>query len=363
MPQKRLHVDPREIGKLFVIGIHGTRVTPEIKELISDFNPSGVILFSRNIVDPIQIGAFNHDLQAYARQSLNNGLLIGVDQEGGRVRRLKEPFSCFPASSKMAGSEDPEATVRNFGTVTAQEIRSVGFNLDFIPVLDVISPTEDLDSSVIGDRSYGSDPETVSLLGCTAIDALRSGGVIPCCKHFPGHGGTSVDSHKKLPEDHRQAVLIERRDLVPFRKAVEMDVEMVMTAHVLYRSLDSLEPATLSRKVVDGMLRKGLGYDGVVITDDLEMGAVANRYSLDECAVRAFSAGVDLLLMCHDNSEAFAARQRIADAVKEGAIFFERVQESLRRVERLKSRYADSMRPCNLNEVRNLFGSRTNGGL
>ena len=363
MPQNRLYEDPREIGKLFVIGIPGPEFTPETRELMHDFNPSGVILFSRNIENPIQTGALNHCLQAYARQRMSEGLLIGVDQEGGRVRRLKEPFSWFPPSLEMAGSDDPEAAVRDFGTVTAKEIRSIGFNLDFVPVLDVISQTHDLDSSVIGDRSYGPDPEIVSILGCAAIDALRTGGVIPCCKHFPGHGGTSVDSHKMLPEDDREADLIEKSDLAPFRKAVEMDVEMVMTAHVLYRSLDASEPATLSGRVVEGILRKGMGYEGVVITDDLEMGAVANRYSLDECAFRAFSAGVDLLLMCHDPNEAFAARSRLTEAVKEGEIPFERVQESLRRVERLKSRYAHSMSPCDLSRVRDLFGSRTHGGL
>jgi beta-N-acetylhexosaminidase len=335
-----------DIGNLFMVGFHGTRFDGEARELIDELNPCGVILFSRNILDPVQTAELNRDVQSYALNNHRPGLFIGVDQEGGRVRRLREPFAVFPPALELASSDAPEEAVREFARVTTLEIRLAGFNVDFAPVLDVLDRTEDLSSSVIGDRSYGYDPAAVSRLGGIVIETMRSHGVIPCGKHFPGHGGTLVDSHLELPVDDRQWDEIRIRDLVPFRDAVNMNVEMLMTAHILYPALDPEFPATLSAPIIRGTLRETLHYHGVVITDDLDMAAVAHHFPIEECALKALSAGVDILLVCNSPEKALSARSSLAEVVKDGRISQGRIEESLRRIHRLKSRNAPSLKPC-----------------
>ncbi|MEW6112574.1 MAG: beta-N-acetylhexosaminidase [Thermodesulfobacteriota bacterium] len=350
-------MDAHTIGNLFVIGFDGARFDNELRDLLSDLNPSGVVLFSRNIEDPAQVARLNCDLQMFAQKTLKQpGFFIGVDQEGGRVRRLVEPFSVYPSSLEMASAEDPEAAVRQFALGTARELRLAGFNLDFVPVLDVLAQLDKVESSVIGDRSYGSDPRIVTALGSIVIEAMRSCGVIPCCKHFPGHGGTRVDSHTELPTDSRDLTTLERSDLVPFQDAVNRGVEMVMTAHVVYTALDRQHPGTLSTAVIEGLLRQQMGYDGAVITDDLDMAAVAIDYSAEERGMMALQAGADLLLVCRQPFAALAARSRIMEAVQDGEIARGRIDKSLMRVKKLKTKYASSMRPCDERLVREHFG-------
>jgi beta-N-acetylhexosaminidase len=349
-------MDLREIGKLFVIGFPGANFSPEVRGLIEDLNPSGVILFARNILDPVQVAILNRNLQQHALARTAEGLFIGVDQEGGRVRRLREPFTGFPPALECASSENPEDKVRRFARVTAEEIRLVGFNLDFVPVLDVLGQKEELDKSVIGDRSYGFEPSVVSRLAGIVMETMRAAGVIPCGKHFPGHGGTDVDSHKDLPVDDRSLEAIRTRDLAPFEYAVDSRVEMLMTAHVLYPALDPVLPATLSPLVIDGLLRQEMSYDGVVITDDLDMGAVAKHYPPDDCALKAFSAGADLLLICNNPEKAFSARDRIFDAIRNGEVSENRLKQSLQRIADLKARYAASLRPCDPKNAAEYFG-------
>jgi len=348
-------MDLRELGNLFVIGFHGAGLTSEVRDLLDQLNPAGVILFSRNVRDPAQVATLNHDLQVFAGKKMGSGVLIGVDQEGGRVRRLKEPFTVFPSALELAGSPAADQSVREFAEVTAREIRLVGFNLDFTPVLDVVPRTENRTGSVIGDRAFGSDAGSVARLGRIVIEAMRSSGVIACCKHFPGHGGTPVDSHVDLPIDDRDPHTLEGYDLVPFREAFRIGVEMTMTAHVVYPAIDPEFPATLSRNHITGSLRRRMGFNGVVITDDLDMGAVADRYSEEECGLQAFSAGADLLMFCKDPSKALSARDTIYRAWKDGDISTDRVGQSLARIRDLKGRYAASMAPCDVKSARDQF--------
>ncbi len=346
--------DERDIGNLFMVGFFGTRFDREVRTLIDELNPCGVILFSRNIEDPLQTAELNQALQRHAVAGLQS-LFVGVDQEGGRVRRLHAPFTVFPSAWEMASSTAGEEAVREFPRTTARELRMVGFNLDFVPVLDVVEPSADVRGSVIGDRSYGADPEIVSRFGAIVMETMRSHGVITCGKHFPGHGGTLVDSHKELPVDDRPAEFIRARDLVPFSHAATLHADMLMTAHVLYPSLDPHRPATLSPELIDRLLRRDMGFDGVVITDDLDMGAVARTHSAAESAFLAVAAGVDIPLICNNPDKAFSARERILQAVQSGELSADRIQQSLDRIARLKARYATSMKPCDLQEARDYF--------
>ena len=335
-------------------GFFGTRFDSEVRDLIDEINPCGVILFSRNIEDPLQAASLNQALQEHALKA-SEGLFVGVDQEGGRVRRLEAPFTVFPSAWDMASSMAAEDAVREFARVTAQELRLVGFNLDFVPVLDVVDNPAQVQGSVIGDRAYGSDPETVVRFGGIVMETMRSLGVITCGKHFPGHGGTLVDSHKELPVDDRAAASIHARDLLPFARAANLNADMIMTAHVLYPFLDASLPATLSPVLIDGLLRQTLGFDGVVITDDLDMGAVARTHSSAESAFLAVAAGVDIPLICSSPDKAFSARQRIVDAVVSGELPETRIRQSLNRIRRLKARYATSMQPADIRHVREYF--------
>ena len=338
-----------------MVGFRGTRLNPEVRDLIDDLNPCGVILFSRNIEDPAQIANLNSDLQRHRTDRGLDRLFIGVDQEGGRVRRLTEPFTVFPTALELASSDDPEAAVEDFARTTARELRLVGFNLDFVPVLDVVKRRQDLATSVIGDRSYGPDAGSVALFGSIVIETMRSEGVIPCGKHFPGHGGTSVDSHLDLPVDGRSFDSMKDADLVPFQAAANLDLEMIMTAHVLYPSLDPLYPATLSSAVLQGLLRGSMAYNGVIITDDLDMAAVADRYPEDEAALKALLAGGNIVLICNNPDKAFRARTRIIKAVRDGEISQDRLRESLTRIHDLKALYSDSMQPCDQSRVKEYF--------
>lgn len=344
-------IDERTIGELFMVGFTGTSATGELRDMLYELNPAGVVLFARNIEDPVQVARLTHELQAYARELGREGLLIAVDQEGGRVNRVREPFPVFPAALELAGASDPEAAVLDFARVTALGLRMLGINLDFVPVMDVPERPWDARSSVIGDRAFGAIPETVARLGLIVMHAMRSEGVIPCCKHFPGHGGTLVDSHLDLPMDPRPKESLLVRDLVPFSRAIQAGAEMIMTAHVLYPALDSKLPATLSPGIISGLLREELGFRGVIVTDDLDMTAVAARFSVGECAVRSIVAGADLLMFCNHPDKALVARSAIVDAVRGHAISRPRIDEARGRVKTLASRFGTSLRPCDVAEV------------
>jgi beta-N-acetylhexosaminidase len=220
--------------------------------------------------------------------------------------------------------------------------------------MDVLSSTENLQTSVIGDRAFGTDSQTVSRMGGIIIESFRSSGLIPCCKHFPGHGGTLVDSHHKLPVDSRGRDKLDF-DLLPFINAIDIGVEMIMTAHVQFNAMDQSFPATISPKVITSLLREHLGYNGVVITDDLDMGAIANDYSPEDASVLAIKAGVDLLLFCNNPSKAFSARSAILRALKEGDISLDRIEQSINRIQSLKKSYPHLAQIANRDQIKSHF--------
>ncbi len=347
----------QKVGHLLMVGIQGQTLDSASKDFLSEIRPNGVILFARNIESPKQIGELNHDLQEFALNIGLDPLFIAVDQEGGRVRRLLEPFSEFPPSWEMAKSSSPEDSVRDFAFRTATELRLAGFNLDFVPVLDVVNENVDLKSTVIGDRSFGGNPETVAHLGNIVTHEMRSQGVIPCAKHFPGHGATTVDSHFDLPVDERSLQDLEARDLIPFKQAVQNKIEMIMTAHVLFPKLDPDNPATMSCRILDNLLRKRFGYEGIIITDDLDMGAVSKSYPTDTCVVESFNAGADILLICNSQDKALAALAALRNAIRNRQIDTHQVSVSIKRIESLKRKFNGSFRPCDSSRLLNYFSN------
>lgn len=321
------------IGQLFMVGIPGSTLTREIRARLLDLRPGGVILFRRNYVDPEQLTALCQELHALLPAQLP---LIALDHEGGRVHRLTSPFTHFPPAALVARTRSA-AFAQRVGHAMGAELSSVGVAIDFAPVLDVLT---NVDNTVIGDRAFASDPRTVGLFGCALARGLRAGGVIPCGKHFPGHGATHVDSHEDLPRDERTLEDLMQTDLPPFRSAMAEGIEMLMTAHIVYPAIDPEYPATLSQKVIEGLLRQQLGYRGVVVTDDLEMGAIIQHDSVEHAAVQALRAGADLLLICHQIDLALAAREACVQALEKGTLSRARVEAALQRVATLQQTQA-----------------------
>jgi len=318
-------VDP---GTLLMVGIPGPGLDRATRRRLAGLHPGGIILFRRNVRSLAQLRRLCTDLhRAYP------GILIGIDHEGGRVNRLPPPFTAFPPAATVAAAGSPRVAFA-VGRAMGRELASVGIDIDFAPVLDVLTHPR---NRVIGDRAFGRAPAQVATLGLALARGLRAGGVVPCGKHFPGHGATRGDSHVVLPRVNRSRRDLARIDLLPFRRAVAARIPCIMTAHVLYPALDRSSPASLSFPIVTGILRRALGFRGVIVSDDLEMGAVAQRLSPEDAAVRAVAAGTDMLLVCADLGVAERARDGLAAALADGRVPQTRVREAAARIAKLRA--------------------------
>lgn len=293
-----------KIGQLLMVGIEGKELDEETAEFLRKYKVGGVILFERNIESPEQLKRLTGQLQELECGPSGVGMLIGVDQEGGKVNRLPWEKGRFPSASNLAGSGQPDK-VRETASQMAAQLKELGINMNFAPVLDINSNP---DNPVIGARAFGDNPETVSQMGLAFMEGMLDEGIIPVGKHFPGHGDTSLDSHTDLPIVIHSMDRLKNFELIPFENAIKNGIPAIMTAHILLPRLDENEPATLSSSVIKGLLREQLKFDGVVVTDDLGMGAIADLYIPGQAAVKAVKAGVDILLICHSKegvSQAF----------------------------------------------------------
>lgn len=280
----------RRAGRGLMIGFDGTTVTAELREVVREIQPSGFILFARNVVGPAQVRDLNADLAALLPR--DRPPLLAVDQEGGRVQRIREPATRFPTLRLVGATDRAEQIAEALGT----ELRAMGFNLNFAPVADVDSNP---DNPVIGDRSFGPDPARVSRQVAAFVRGLQRVGVLGCAKHFPGHGDTRVDSHLDLPYIERDVASLRAVELPPFAAAVRAGIASIMTAHVVFSALNSDWPATLAPRLLLDLIRRDLRFDGLIFTDDLEMKAVADRYPLPEQVRRTYKGSVDVRLACH----------------------------------------------------------------
>jgi beta-N-acetylhexosaminidase len=323
----------RDIGQLLIGSLPGTTITAEFRSLAKEFSLGGVIWFARNIEAPEQVAEMSIDVQALAGDL---PLWVSVDQEGGRVARLKAPFTEWPPMAVLGRSGDEQLAAR-FATALATELRAVGITLDYAPVLDIHTNPK---NPVIGDRALAEDAESVARLGAAIIRALQENGVAACGKHFPGHGDTSVDSHLELPLVEHPPDRIRRVECVPFREAIRAGVAFIMTAHVLVPSFDEEKPATLSPAIVQRLLRDELGFQGVILSDDLEMKAVAKTYTVPDAAVAAIAAGCDGLLVCSGDVEVQAAAlEALVRAVETEKIPYKRLEDALTRLRKAKERF------------------------
>src|SRR5215510_15051213 len=312
-----------QIGQLLIAGFRGEEIPVEIRSLAREFGLGGVILFARNIVEPRQVAELCHEA---AQLMAEVPAWVSVDQGGGRVARLRAPFTEWPPMATLGRSGDPKLAER-FARALAAELRAVGITLDFAPVLDVHTNPK---NPIIGDRALAERADDVARLGSAIVRTLQAEGVAACGKHFPGHGDTSTDSHHELPLVEHPPERLREVEFEPFRAAIAADVATTMTAHVLVPSLDEERPATLSRRIVSDILRRELRYQGVILSDDLEMKAIANEYAVPSAAVMAIESGCDGMLICSgDHETQAAALEAIIHAVEDGRIRSAAIDDAL----------------------------------
>jgi len=318
-----------KVGQLLMIGFTGTDARGPVKNLLADRHVGGVILFFRNIRDGNHVTDLTAALQSHARHPL----LLAADQEGGSVLRVREGASLL-TSAMGTGRLGPQA-VREVASICGSEMRAMGLNLNLAPVLDVNVP----DNPGIGIRSYGEKAEEVALLADAYVRGLQEAGTLACAKHFPGKGAASLDAHLDLPTIDRDLAALRAFELLPFRAAIAAGAGAAMTSHCVYSRVDA-KPATLSKAILTDLLRAELGFDGILITDDLEMGAIAKYHEGTSAAVASFAAGADVLLICANQAYQEKTIDALVKALQAGDVPMSRLDESLDRLWRAKAKIA-----------------------
>lgn len=319
-----------KIGQLIVFGFHETEVTPRIEKLISEYKLGNILLFTRNIKSTEQLFKLNNDIQALMLKHLRYPAFITIDQEGAMVTRITDKATFFPGAMTLAATNDPKNAYLQ-GKYMACELDALGINMNFAPVLDVNNNPH---NPVIGVRSFSDNVEVVNRFSEAFIEGLQTR-VIATGKHFPGHGDTHVDSHLALPAVSFDKKRLHEIELAPFQNAINKGLKSIMSAHVVFEAYDHL-PATLSKTLLTDLLRKEMGFDGLIVTDGLEMKAILNNYGSIESSVTALLAGADLLLYCHNEHEQIGAVELLEEAVLDGRVPMEVIDERVSRILRFK---------------------------
>jgi len=319
-------------GQRLMVGFEGTELNPDLKFLIQRLNVGGVILFAGNLKTPDQIKELCRSIQDYARFCRQPPLFIAVDQEGGLVARLKEPFTIFPGNPHLKSEKDAV----HFAEVTAAELNRVGINMNMAPVMDVSPEGAD---SIMSGRTFGDNPAWVSRLGVRVIEHLQLNHIMAVAKHFPGIGRTTLDSHLDMPVLRDDLATMEDFDLIPFEAGIQSGVSGVMLSHIFYTQLDPAWPASLSPQIAKDLLRQRMGFDGLVLTDDLDMGAIGKHYDIHTAIHQILAADIDLTLICHKGPNIEIAFEEILKKITDSPAVKLRGIESADRIMRAKRKY------------------------
>lgn len=321
-----------KIGQLLIVGLEGTHISERDIAQMDTNKVGGFILFSRNIENKSQVIELLNSLKSNNNNEIP--LFLSVDEEGGIVSRLKNIYKNLP-NAAVLGKMDDEQLSFDYGEVQGLKLKSLGFNLNFAPVMDINSNP---DNPVIGNRAFGSAPEVVLIHGRAVSKGMEGQGIIPAIKHFPGHGDTKTDSHLSLPVVDKSYEEIMKMELVPFKEMSD-EAEMIMIGHLLFPKIDSEYPATMSSNIINGILREDFGYDRVIVTDDMTMGAIVQNYSIEDAAVKFLSAGGDILLVCHGEENPDIIIGRIKEAIQSDELSMEDIEEKVYRILTLKDKY------------------------
>ena len=334
-----------KIGQLIIAGVEGASPDRRARRMIAEQHVGGVIFYKDNLVSPEETVVYVNSLRAW--NGANKApLMLSVDQEGGIVSRLPG-LERLPDAVAIGETGQP-AFAGAVGELLARACTAFGFNLNFAPVLDINSNP---DNPVIGPRSFGATPEVVTQMGVAEMKAIRDAGIIPVVKHFPGHGDTAVDSHLELPVVRKGLEQLRNFEWQPFAEAIRQGADAVMVAHILFPQLDGEFPSSLSRTIITDQLRGTLGFEGVVMTDDLTMGAIADHYGIGDAAVQAVEAGSDIVLVAHGYDNVDRVVQALKQSVNEGRLTEKRIDESVERILQLKERYRLADKPVAIPEL------------
>lgn len=343
----------KNFGQLMIIGIQGKSLTEDEKKFIISNNISGVILMGRNCESPKQIRDLCNDIQSLRFKMPDKApLFIGIDMEGGRVQRLKAPFTIWPPA-KSLGDLDNSTLSFNFSHKMGIELKSVGINLNFAPCVDIFSNPN---NQVIGDRSLGSDPEHVGKHASALVRGFIKSEVISCVKHFPGHGNTLLDSHEDLPKEVADLKRLEEFELIPFKRSFKARVEMCMTSHILFPNIDPKYPATLSEFFVKKLLKEQCRFRGLVVTDDLDMKALTKHYTPEQIPVMALKAGCDLLLYCNEPLSPPKALEAIIEATAQGVLDVQELEQKAKKILEFKKENIPNPDPISIEEAMKVIG-------
>ncbi|WP_213579125.1 beta-N-acetylhexosaminidase [Paenibacillus lautus] len=338
-----------KIGQLVLVGLEGTAIDETSRKLVKDHHVGGFILFKDNIESVEQTVKLLNDLKE-ANAANPVPLWLSIDEEGGRVTRFPEEYVKLPSSGKV-GSKGDLALTKRVGGLIAQKVAGLGLNMVFAPVLDIHSNPN---NPVIGDRSFGTTAETVTEHGIASMKGIQEKGVVPVVKHFPGHGDTSVDSHLGLPVVEHDLKRLHEMELVPFQQAINEGADVVMVAHLLMKSIDPDTPSSYSKPVINDLLREEMGFKGVVITDDMTMGAISGSTDVGEASVKSVVAGSNMVLIGHEYAQEEAVIQALTKAVRSGLIPEEMLNDRVRATLELKHKYELSDDPVKAPDIKPL---------
>ena len=321
-----------KIGQMIITGFNGSEYNDDMDRLINEYKVGGVILFARNIEDSNQM----IDLTRALQENNNNlPLFISIDEEGGRVSRLPDDVEKFPSAFTIGLINNQQTAYEN-GKEIGYTLKRLGINLDYAPVLDIYSNEN---NTVIGDRAFSTEESIVSTMGIATMEGIEDADIIPVVKHFPGHGDTEVDSHYGLPIVYKTLEELRNFEFIPFVKAIESGCDVIMVSHIILNEVDSINPASLSKIVISDLLRKDMGFDKVVITDDMSMGAITSIMSIEEACIKSIEAGCDILLL----GNAYEEIEQVINSIKlklyNGEISEEQINKSVKRILELKKKY------------------------
>lgn len=323
-------------GEAFIVGFHGTTADVKITEMIRDYHVGGIILFSRNISNPQQLADLTDQLQQIAKEAgYQEPLLICLDQENGVIRRINQGATLLPGAMSLAATNNPINATKCY-CASADELKQMGVNWDLAPDSDI---NNNPNNPVIGVRSFGDQPAVVSEYVQAAAQGLQGAGVASCLKHFPGHGNTTTDSHQNLPIIQQSLAALHQNELLPFTAGIKANAAAIMVAHILFPALDAKLPASLSAKVMVKLLRHGLNYSGLIVTDDLEMLAIAEHYGTAPACLLALQNGADMVMVSHVYEQQKEAISLVDHALKTNQLANEKLSKSIERNRQVRRQF------------------------
>lgn len=323
-----------KIGQMVIAGIEGDVPGENTVTLIQQYHVGGFILFSKNMRNANQSLHLINSLKEI-NSSNPIPLFVSVDEEGGRVSRLPKEIQKMPSSQSIGNKNNPLLSYQ-IGMTLAKQLKAFGFNMNFAPVLDINSNPN---NPVIGNRSFGNHPKIVKEMGLSVMKGMQEQRMIPVVKHFPGHGNTATDSHVGLPVENHSLPMLQSFELIPFIEAINNNADAVMVAHILLPQIDPEHPSSMSKKIITHLLREDLNFNGVIMSDDMTMGAILKNYDIKEAAITSVLAGTDVLLVCHNFNNVTYVINGIKEAVENGSISEEKINESVYRILKLKEKY------------------------